>query len=224
MKGDSGSLVVDAAGGAARGLVFASNEQSGGITWACDLITIMTLLEIETPCTGARNALIRRAVRRRFSDSWATAQQADAAGGGRNPFVDEVVAKVHRFSRAYLPKERDGSTGSAIGYALARLAPDLATALTYDEDAAGLFDRAFGDWLVTPTVFDMLEYPLLAGCRRPCVGCVRPDSRPLQAEPGLDLLERIFTEAGGRSMREILGPGDPHYDSPPEPTEATTRS
>ena len=30
MKGDSGSLVVDAAGGAARGLVFASNEQSGG--------------------------------------------------------------------------------------------------------------------------------------------------------------------------------------------------
>lgn len=224
MKGDSGSLVVDAAGGAARGLVFGSNEQSGGLTWACDLITIMTLLEIETPCTGARNRLIRRAVRRRFSDSWAAAQQADGAGGSRNPFVDEVVTKVHRFSHAYLPKERDGSRGSVIGYALAQLAPDLATALTYDEDAAGLFDRAFGEWLVTPTVFDMLEYrfPRDAGVHvSAAFGRIRDRCRP---SPELDLLERIFTEAAGRSMREILGPGDPHHDSPPEPTEATTRS
>ena len=41
--GDSGSLVVDAAGGAARGLVFASSETSGGITWACDLRTVMNI-------------------------------------------------------------------------------------------------------------------------------------------------------------------------------------
>ena len=224
MKGDSGSLVVDAAGGAARGLVFASNELSGGITWACDLITIMNLLEIETPCTGARTRLIRRALRRRFSDSWAAAQQADAVGGSRNPFVDDVVTKVHRFSHAYLPKERTGSTGSAIGYALARLGPDLAAALTYDEEAAGLFDRAFGDWLVTPTVFDMLEY------RFPRDGSVHVSAAfgrirsHCRLGPELDLLERIFTEAAGRSMREILGPGDPHHDSPPELTEATQRS
>lgn len=224
MKGDSGSLVVDAAGGAARGLVFASNEQSGGITWACDLITIMTLLEIETPCTGARNRLIRRAVRRRFSGSWAAAQLADVAGGSRNPFVDDVVTKVHRFSRTYLPKERDGSTGSAIGCALARLGPDLATALTFDEEAAGLFDRAFGDWLVTPTVFDMLEYrfPSDGGVHvAAAFGRIRNRCR---AGAELDLLERIFTEAAGRSMREILGPGAPRHASPLEPTEAIERS
>jgi hypothetical protein len=222
MKGDSGSLVVDAAGGAARGLVFASDEQSGGLTFACDLITIMTLLDIETPCTGARNALIRRAIRRRFTNSW-KATQIDAAGGSRNPFVDEMITKVHRFTRAYLPKERDGSTGSAIGYALGRLGPDLADALTYDEDAAGLFDRAFGDWLVTPTVFDMLEYrfPRDAGVHvSAALGRVRDRCRP---SPELDLLERIFTEAAGRTMREVLGPGpSPHCQ--PEPVEVTTHS
>ncbi|MCY0672147.1 hypothetical protein OVX45_27745, partial [Klebsiella pneumoniae] len=85
--------------------------------------------------------LIRRAIRQRFSASWAAAQQAANAGGSRNPFVDDVITKVHRFGHAYLPIERDGSRGSEIGYAFARLAPDLATALTYDEDAAGLFDR-----------------------------------------------------------------------------------
>jgi hypothetical protein len=224
MKGDSGSLVVDAAGGAARGLVFASDEQSGGITWACDLITIMALLEIETPCTGARNAMIRRAVRRRFTDSWAAAQQIDAAGGTRNAFVDDVVTKVHRFTHAYLPKKRNGSTGSTIGYALARLGPDLAAALTYDEEAAGLFDRAFGDWLVTPTVFDMLEYrfPRDAGVHvSAAFGRIRDRCRPSQE---LDLLERIFTEAAGRSMREVLDPGEPYHDCPPEPAEAALRS
>jgi hypothetical protein len=205
MKGDSGSLVVDAVGGAARGLVFASNEQSGGVTWACDLITIMNLLEIETPCTGARNALIRRAIRRRFADSWAAAQQTDAAGGSRNPLVDDVITKVQRFTDAHLPKRRDGSTGSTIAYALAQLGPDLATALTYDEDVAGLFDRAFGDWLVTPTVFDMLEYrfpPDASDHVSAAFGRIRERCRP---SPELEVLKRIFREASGRSMREVLG-------------------
>jgi len=224
MKGDSGSLVVDAAGGAARGLVFASDEQSGGITWACDLITIMTLLEIETPCTGARNAAIRRAVRRRFSDSWAAAERTEA-GGSRNPFVDDVVTKVHRFTEAYLPKKRDGSTGSMIGSALARLGPDLAAALTYDEDAAGLFDRAFGDWLVTPTVFDMLEYrfPRDAGEHvSAAFGRIRDRCRP---SPELDVLERIFSAAAGRSMREVLArSGDSQDDCVAVPAEVAAQA
>lgn len=225
MKGDSGSLVVDADGGASRGLVFASDEQSGGLTWACDLLTVMNMLEIETVCTGARNALIRRAVRRRFSATWAAAERIDAAGGSRNPFVDDVITKVHRFTEAYLPQKRDGSTGSAIGQALALLGPDLSAAITYDEDAAGLLDRAFGDWLVTPTVFDMLEYRFpqdAADHMKAAFGRMR---ERCEHRPELDRLERIFSEAAGRSMREVLGnPAGSHRDYRPERAASAGRS
>jgi hypothetical protein len=224
MPGDSGSLVVDADGGASRGLVFASDEQSGGLTWACDLLTIMSMLEIETVCTGARNALIRRAVRKRFTDSWAAAERIDAAGGSRNPFVDDVTTKVHRFTEAYLPTKRDGSPGSAIGHAFALLGPELADALNCDEDAAGLFERAFGDWLVTPTVFDMLEYRFpqdAADHMKAAFGRIRDRARQ---SPELDLLERIFSEAAGRSMREVLGhPAGSRHNYQPEKAAAATR-
>ena len=38
--------------------------------------------------------------------------------------------------------------------------PDLAEALYDDEDFTGLVDEAIGDWLVLPTIYDMLEYRL----------------------------------------------------------------
>lgn len=34
----------------------------------------------------------------------------------------------------------------------------IAEALLADEDFSGLLNRAIGDWLVLPTVFEMLEY------------------------------------------------------------------
>jgi hypothetical protein len=207
MKGDSGSLVVDAEGGAARGLVFASDEQSGGVTWACDLGTIMNVLELDTPCTGSINALIRRSVFRRLADRYALAQEVDAAGGARNPFVGELITKVDRFRDHHLPTRRDGSTGAEIGSALARLGPDLAATIACDEDAAGLFDLAFGEWLIQPTVFDMLEYrfPETVGVQ---AAAAFRRVRVRRQSPDLDLLERIFSTAAGRSMREILGVGE----------------
>jgi len=208
MKGDSGSLVVDADGAAARGLVFASNEQSGGVTWACELGVVMTQLELDTPCTGSLHALIRRSVFRRLADRWALAHEIDAAGGTRNPFVGELITNVDRFRDRHLPTTPDGSAGSMIGRALARLAPDLAAAITNDEDAAGLFDRAFGEWLIQPTVFDMLEYRFPNDVGERAQGAFRRVRERCHESPDLDLLERTFAHAAGRSMRELLGHGE----------------
>jgi hypothetical protein len=207
MKGDSGSLVVDAAGGAARGLVFASDERSGGITWACDLGTIMNILALDTPCTGSLNALIRRSVFRRLADRSALTREIDAAGGMHNPFIGELITKVDRFRDRHLPTTVDGSVGSMIGNALARLGPDLATTITSDEDAAGMFDLAFGEWLIQPTVFDMLEYRFPDNVGKHAESAFRRVRDRCQQSPELDFLERTFAGAAGRSMRELLGHG-----------------
>ena len=203
MPGDSGSLVVDAAGGAARGLVFASDSQSGGLTWACELGTVMQLLEVDTPCTGGLRAAIRRAVFRRFTPAWASAHIA-LEGGHRNRLVDEVVTTVGRFRKLYLSAEPDGTLGSAIGVALQRLGPDLAGMLNNNEDAAGLFDRAFGEWFVQPTVFDMLEYRFPEDTPErmsAAFGCLRDTC---SAREDLELLTTAFSSAARRSMRETL--------------------
>jgi hypothetical protein len=205
MPGDSGSLVVDADGGAARGLVFASDSVSGGITWACELGTVMSLLELDTPCTGGLNALIRRSVFRRLADRWALSQELAVAGGSRNALVSEHIETVARFRDRHLPSQPDGSIGGAIGAALQRLAYPLAHIINHDEDAAGLFDRAFGEWLVQPTVFDMLEYRFpdqFAACASAAFRRMR-DLHP-NAEDLVEL-ERLFGRAAGRSMRELLG-------------------
>jgi hypothetical protein len=95
-----------------------------------------------------------------------------------------------------------------IGRALARLAPDLAAAITNDEDAAGLFDRAFGEWLIQPTVFDMLEYRFPNDVGERAQGAFRRVRERCHESPDLDLLDRTFAHAAGRSMRELLGHGE----------------
>ncbi len=204
MGGDSGSLVVDAAGGAARGLVFASSETSGGITWACDLRTVMNILELDTPCTGSLNALIHRATFRRLSDKWAAALQPAAAGGSSNALVGELIANMNRFRDRYLPGEPDGSPGATLGSALHRVGPDLAWAITHDEEAAGLLDRAFGEWLIQPTVFDLLEYRFPDDLRMHASAAFRRVRECCGHSDDLELLEGVFTQAAGRSMRELL--------------------
>jgi hypothetical protein len=82
--------------------------------------------------------------------------------------------------------------------------------ITADEDTAGLLDRAFGEWLIQPTVFDMLEYRFQADLGAHVAAAFQKLRRSSERVPELDLLERVFTVAGGRSMRELLayGPSD----------------
>jgi hypothetical protein len=204
MPGDSGSLVVDANGGASRGLVFASDSISGGLTWACELGAVMTTLELDTPCTGALNALIRRSVFRRLGDRWALAQERARAGGASNALVAEQLETMKRFRRGYLSTRAEGTAGNAVGAALHRLAPALATAIAKDEDAAGLLERAFGEWLIQPTVFGLLEYRFSeeASAAMPAaferLQCLGADPKDL------DVISGVFLETGGRSVRELV--------------------
>lgn len=204
MPGDSGSLVVDADGGASRGLVFASDSQSGGITWACELGTVMGLLELDTPCSGALNALIRRSVFRRLADRWVLAQEVVGAGGRSNALIEEQLKTMKRFRHAYLGGEVEGTPSHAVEAALRRLAPALATAVTNDEDAAGLLERAFGEWFVQPTVFDLLEHRFsdealtaMSDAFR-CLQSLGADGNDL------GIVAEIFLHAGGRTVREVI--------------------
>ncbi len=208
MPGDSGSLVVDADGGASRGLVFASDGQSGGITWACELGTVMTLLDLDTACTGGLNAQIRRAVTSRALDRWALLTRR----------TSEHLRMVGSFRREYLSEDAEGSSGSAIGSALHRLAPALAEAVAYDEDAAGLLDRGFGDWLVEPSAYAMLEHVFteeevaaaVAGLMR--VERHAADDDDGRASDDLRMLAEVFGGAAGRSARDLIGLGYPEGD------------
>ena len=203
--GDSGSLVVDATRGASRGLVFGGDGQSGGLTFACELGAIMAELELETACAGELNALIRRAVLRRLTDAWAASEgRLEAAGGHANALVREMVDKTGRFRRQYLPDDADGRVSGAMGTLLHRLAPDLAETLHRDEDFAGLLERAFGEWLILPTVYDMLEYRIPDNLGPAMIAAFRRLRECRQLPEDIDWLEAAFSQAAGRSMRELL--------------------
>jgi hypothetical protein len=203
MPGDSGSLVVDANGGASRGLVFGTNNQTAGLTWACELGAVMTALELDTSCSGALNALIRRSVYRRFHEHWDLVAHA-GVGGGFNMLVQEQVELVRRLRHGHMDAAGEGSNGQAIGAALQRLAPALATAITNDEDAAGWLERAFGAWFVQPTVFDMLEYRFDDEAQAAMVTAFGYLQRSGANTADLEALAGTFLHAGGRSVRELV--------------------
>lgn len=195
--GDSGSLVLDADRGAARGMIFAGDLGPGGWVYACELGAIFAMLELETPCTGGLHGLVQRAVLRRHSE-WMV------AGGGKKSLVGMMVRNIDRFRDHYLSDFADGRVSGAFGGMLQHLATELAEAVHCDEDFAGLLDRAFGDWLVQPTIYDMLEYRLPADFDdRVRAAFGRLHERSPEA-CGVDWLPRALADAGGRTMREWL--------------------
>jgi hypothetical protein len=211
--GDSGSLVVDAARGSACGLVFGGDFQSGGLTYACELGAVMAELQLETVCTGQMNAFIHRAVRRRLADAWAASEgRAGTAGEHTNALVKEMVDKVDRFRHRYLPDEKNGRVSGAMGTLLHRLAADLAEALYQDEDFAGLLDRAFGDWLVLPTVYDMLEYRIPDHLGPSATEAFRRLSEGRDLPEDVGWLGAALSRSAGRTMRELLESGAVHAD------------
>lgn len=195
-RGDSGSLVVDADGGAARGLMFAGDFSNAGVSWGCQLSAIMEELQLETPCTGSLNEAFRRALlRRRLMRSIAF---VDA------PLISTLEANLSRFRVRYLTRSADGTSGAELERILRHLSYELSEGLHSDDDFAGLMDAAIGDWLVQPTVYDLLEYRLpddfeqRLGSALERLREVHPDAE------GLDRLLEPFAGAGGMSMREAL--------------------
>ncbi len=195
MPGDSGSLVVDSQGQATRGLVFAAEQVSGGITWACDILDVMRALEIDTACNGGIRRLISAAIRRMLA----------ASLDDHEKLTEEHFRKFVHFRAEYLSPSVEGRLSGALGALLEEKSGQaIAQALITDDEFAGLLNRAIGAWLVQPSAFEMLEYALpenfvpdlLAAFTR--LRRVDPDA----IDTGW--LEEVFNDAAGRSMREVL--------------------
>ena len=212
--GDSGSLVIDADGGAARGLVFSSDLQPGGLAYACDLRAVMEELGCETPCTGGLGGMIRRAIFRRSTTAFEAARPHNAGTTGpgkKNAFLDEAVRRVDRFRHGFLDGDH-GHLGGIIGETLSLLAVDLSEAVYADEDVAGLLDAAFGDWLAEPTVYDMLEYRLPDLFAARVIEALErlPEGPSTKA---LRWLRPALADVGGMKVRDVLQAPAPRRDA-----------
>ncbi|MFI0369050.1 hypothetical protein ACH35V_14305 [Actinomadura sp. 1N219] len=195
MAGDSGSLVLDAAGFATRGLVFGSEPDYGGITWACDILDVMRAMEIDTACNGGIRRLVGDAVLKALASLMAE----------REKLIGVHLRKFAEFRADYLSGSGEGALSRAFGALLDEESGQaIAWALLTDEEFAGLLNRAIGDWLVQPSIFEMLEYvlpeefapDLLAAFAR--LNRIEPDA----IDTGW--LEDVLQDAAGRSMREVL--------------------
>jgi len=196
-RGDSGSLVVDADGGAARGILFASDLMPGGISWVCELAAIMEALELETPCTGALNEMFMRALRRRRLFS--SVAELDT---GKVSAV--LAANFAKFRSRYLKNGDHGSVAGSLENMFHVLANELSEDLHLDDDFGGLMDIALGDWLVQPTVFDLLEYRLPDNFAE-LLDCAFARFRELHPDAtGYEWVAPAFRDCGGTRMREVL--------------------
>ena len=195
-RGDSGSLVVDTDGGAARGLMFAGDFLQGGISYGCQLSAIMEALQLETPCTGSLNALFMRALRRRMLLS--TIGMVDLS------LTAQLSDNIKKFRSRYLQRGAKGSVAGGLEHMFQVLASELSESLHLDDDFAGLMDRALGDWLVQPTVYDMLEFRLPDDFGK---NLSRAFGRFHELHPetnGYEWLAPTFSGCGGKRMRDVL--------------------
>src|SRR5262245_31485256 len=200
MPGDSGSLVIDNELGSARGMLFAGETNISGHTYACDLDAVISMLNLQTSCTGSLHGLVSRAVLRRHLEAWSASM---ASGSG---LVQEMIRKVDQFRDVYLPRSMTNESAGIFATTLQMFAADLAEAVHQDEDFAGLVDEAIGDWLVQPTVYDMLEYRLPEDFGErilkafDCLKEGHPDVKSLAP-----VIAPILKQCGGMKMRELLG-------------------
>jgi hypothetical protein len=198
LPGDSGSLIVDKNLGAARGMVIGGDTATSGFTYACEMGAIVHELQLETPCMGGLHSMIKRAVYRRGISS----PEIDRPVRG---LTRDRVANVDRFRERYLPDTADGRVAGALGSTLQLLATELSEAIYEDEDFAGLLDEAFGEWLIQPTMYDMLEYRLPEDFGQRVLKAFDrlKDHRP-EVEGGISWMQPAFSGSGGMKMRELL--------------------
>jgi hypothetical protein len=199
LRGDSGSLVVDADGGAARGLMFGGDFKAGGLSYGCQLNAIMEELELETPCTGSMDAMFMAALRRRRLLSRVNVT-----------LVGSLSKNLRKFRFRYLQAAAEGTVGKALEHAFQALASELAEGLALDDDFAGLMDRALGDLITQPTVFDMLEYQLPEDFGER-LGCAFNRLHELNPEStGFEWIAPTFRNSGATKLRDLLARPAPH--------------
>ena len=100
------------------------------------------------------------------------------------------------------------------------LAPELSEGLAFDEDFAGLIDHALGDWLVQPTVYDMLEYELPEDIECRLDGAFARFREIHPEAQGYAWFPAAFKGCGGTRMREVLTRRAPDSSVPFTPATA----
>jgi hypothetical protein len=199
IAGDSGSLVVDADGAGTRGLLFAS---LGDISWAMSIGPVMEALELETPLTGLFDAAFREALLRRQATGVLGEIQTERSDR-RGSWL------LEKFGSRYLGTETEGKVAGALKSTFKDLAIDFAEAHALDADFAGLLDLAVGDWLVQPTLFDLLEYQLPDDFDAR-LGRALDRFRELNPEAtGYEWIPCAFKDCGGTRMRDVLARNAP---------------
>jgi hypothetical protein len=144
--------------------------------------------------------MIRRAIYRRPLSALA---QSGLAAEGRS--ASAMTRHVDKFRDKFMPDNPDGKVSGAFGSMLRVLATDLAEAVYANEDFAGLLDEAFGDWLVLPTVYDMLEYRLPDDFEARVLRAFDHLQQGTGRLEGLDWVRPAFAACGGIRMRDLLG-------------------
>jgi hypothetical protein len=183
---------------------------------------IVQALDLETPCMGGLHSMIKRASYRRGILSPEIDRPVRGLTGDKAAIEDRIesraveqhsgnallrdrIANVDRFRVRYLPDTTDGRVAGALGSTLQLLAADLAEAINGDEDFAGLLDEAFGEWLIQPTIYDMLEYRLPEDFGQRVLKAFDrlKEYRP-EVEGGISWMQPAFSGSGGMKMRELL--------------------
>ena len=144
---------------------------------------------------GGIDRVIDRAVRRRFEP--ATVPVAD------------LKRNVERFRRTHLAAEPNGRVSGVVGALLEELAAPLADDIATDDDFAVLLDQAFGDWLVRPTVSDLLEYELPRDFGFRVARAVDHFLRRHPEAQRIHVPRGLVVALGGSSVRELLARDSP---------------
>lgn len=156
VRGDSGSLVVDADGKASRGLIFAGNGEKGGYSAAGDIVDVMYCCDITTALNGAMYLAVSNAVDVEF-----------AGIADRHDLVDDHVDKLDRFRVGYV-NPGGGRLSEAFELLLhGECGAAIADSLLVDDDFAGLVNRAIGPW-VNPTSSRCSSTGFQKGLRSTC--------------------------------------------------------
>jgi hypothetical protein len=140
--------------------------------------------------TGGIETVIDRAVTRRLK---------------RAPVLTADLKKnADRFRRVHLAAEPNGRVSGAVGALLQELGAPLAEDIAHDEDFAGLLDQAFGDWLVSPSVDDLLEYELPRDFGLRVARAVDHFLRRHPEARGHHVPRGLVVGLGGGSVRQLL--------------------
>ena len=143
---------------------------------------------------GGIDTVIDRAVKRRVTKA------VPAAALKRN---------ADRFRRTHLVPAWDGPLSGAVGALLEALAEPLAEDIARDEEFAALLDVAFGDWLVSSSVDDLLEYELPRDFGLRVARAVDHFLRHHPEARGLHVPRGLVVALGGGSVRELLARDSP---------------